>query len=392
MNLIPLVLIVLLIAFLTASDGLYYLAYALAGIGVLSRLWTRLVSTGIQVERRFDPHAFHGEQTAVDVLVTNRSRLPLLWLELHESLPLALHIPNFERWVVSLEPGEQTAIRYKLNCNRRGYYQLGPLRTRTGDFLQAARDREGAWPEDRFIVYPRIVPLTHLSIPSQLPFGTLASRERIFEDASRFFGVRDYDPGDSLRMINWKSSAHLDRLQVKRFQPAIALHTTIFLDLNTEAYNIYSRVNASEMGIVVAASLAAYLIERRQQVGLMLLGIDQMTELTGLTAVPPSHGREHLIRLLETLARANLAATTPLPATLPQMSAHLSWGSTAIVITSGEQPGLIPALLQIRRQGLNVLVIATDSMILFDPFQAQLKQIGIPAYRIIRESDMDVWR
>jgi uncharacterized protein (DUF58 family) len=311
---------------------------------------------------------------------------------LHESLPLALHIPSFERWVVSLGPGERTTVRYKLNCNRRGYYQLGPLRTRTGDFLQVAREHEGSSPGEPLIVYPRIIPLTHLSIPSQLPFGTLASRERIFEDTSRFFGVRDYDPGDSMRQINWKSSAHLDRLQVKRFQPAIALHTTIFLDLNTEAYNIYGRAGASEMGIVVAASLEDYMIERRQQVGLMLLGIDQMTGFTGLTTIQPAHGREHLIRVLETLARTDMAQTTPLPTMLPQMSAHLSWGSTAIVITSGEQPGLLPALLQIRRKGLNVLVIATDPMILFDTFKSQLKQVGIPAYRIIKESDMDVWR
>jgi len=392
MNLLPLFIIILAIAFLTSSDSLFYLAYVLGGIGLLTFVWMRQALSGVRSRRRFSARAFHGEEVAVELDVTNQGRWPLLWLRVHESIPLSLHVPNFEHRIVSLAPGEKTTLHYQLNCQRRGYYHLGPLWLETGDLLQLTANRQAVFDAEPFIVYPRVVPLRQLGLPSQLPFGNLPSRQRIFEDPSRFFGVRDYVPGDSLRRINWKSSARLRRLQVKRFQPAIALHTVILLDLNDEAYSLRGRAVGGEMGIVVAASIAAHLIERRQQVGLALLGRDQVTQYTGLQVISPAHGREHLMRILEALARAEMAPTAPLASVLPQVNAGLGWGSTAVVISPGESPHLVDSLLQMRRQGFHIMFIASDSQTPFRSLQGKLDQIGIPAYWVTREREMDVWR
>jgi uncharacterized protein (DUF58 family) len=229
-------------------------------------------------------------------------------------------------------------------------------------------------------------------MPSQIPYGSAASRQQIFQDPSRFFGVRDYAPSDSLRQIHWKSSARLDHLQTKRFEPAIALHALIILDLNREAYNIRSRATAGEMGIVVAASFAAYLIEHRHRVGLALLGRDEVSGAIGFQNIRLAHGRDHLMRLLEMLARAEMDATLPLPGLLTTASAGLSWGSTVIVIVPGNEPDLLRALLQMRRRGLFPVVIATDPLIPFAGLRDELKQVGIPALAVTQDSDMDLWR
>ena len=391
MNLLPLFIIILVIAFLTGSDSLFYLAYVMGGIGLLTIVWMQQSLLGVQSRRRFSARAFHGEEITVELDVANRGRWPLLWLRIHESIPLSLHVPNFEHRVVSLAPGEKTTLHYQLNCQRRGYYRLGPLKLETGDLLQLTPDKQVLFGAEPFIVYPRVVPLRKLGLPSQLPFGDLPSRQRIFEDPSRFFGVRDYVPGDSLRRINWKSSARAGRLQFKRFQPAIALHTVILLNLNDEAYSLRGRAAGGEMGIIVAASIAAHLIERRQQVGLALLGCDPVTEYTGLQVISPAHGRDHLMRMLEALARVEMAPTVPLTSVLPQANAGLGWGSTAVVI-SPASPHLVDALLQMRRQGFHVMFIATDSQTPFRHLQGELEQIGIPAYWVTHEREMDVWR
>lgn len=392
MNLLPIIIATVVIAFFTGSDALFYLTYALIAILLLSRWLPSHVLTNIHVVRHFTPRAFYGEQAVVNISVTNRGRLPVPWLHVHESIPIALHIPNFERRAVSLAPGERVTLSYVLNCSQRGYYHLGPLQLRTGDFFGVAPECQVDLTSDPFIVYPRIIPLRRLPLPSQLPFGSIAERRRIFQDPSRYFGLRDYQPSDSQRQINWKSSARTDQLQVKRFQPAIALDTMIFLDLNSQAYNVRSVTTASEMGIVIAASFAAHLIEQRQQVGLTLLAKDAVTDFVGLQTIRPSHGREHLMHVLEVLARADLAVTPALASLLPPASANLSWGSTAIVITPGNDSELLPALLQLQRQGLALLVVVTDAMAGLERLQDRLHQVGIPSQWVTEDREMDIWR
>ena len=392
MNLLPLLLAVLLAAFLTGSNSLFYLGYVLGGLALVTFVWMRQALLGLRTQRRYPARAFHGQELAAELVVSNQGRWPILWLRVHESLPLSLHVPNFVQRVVSLAPGEKTTIRYRLSCRRRGYYHLGPLSLRTGDFFDLTREREATLPGDTLIVYPRIVPLRHLGLPSQLPFGDLPSQQRIFEDPSRFFGVRDYQPGDSLRQINWKSSARADHLLVKRFQPSIALNTLIMLNLNVDEYSPRSRATAGEMGIVVAASIAAHLVEKRQSMGLAIVGMDAVTEKVGLQALPPIRGREHLMRLLEALARAEVASTLPFIQVLDQASANLGWGSTVIIVTPGASQHLVQACLQMRQRGFHIALVATDPYTPFSHLREQLDQIGVAAYWVTQEKDMDIWR
>ncbi|NJN84155.1 MAG: DUF58 domain-containing protein [Caldilineaceae bacterium] len=172
----------------------------------------------------------------------------------------------------------QADFRYDLYCKRRGYYAVGPMGLNTGDLFGFV---EAGWQENEPIfvtVYPQVLALPDLGLPSRSPFGILPSRQRMFEDPNRLAGVRGYETGDSLRRIHWKASAHEDTLLVKKFQPAIALNVTIVLDLNRNAYPYASVIGASEWAISVAASIASHFIKRRQPIGMLCNGIDSVVE------------------------------------------------------------------------------------------------------------------
>jgi uncharacterized protein (DUF58 family) len=158
-NLLPLLVAVIVLAFLTGSDSLFYLAYVLIGVWLLTAIWMRQALADLRLERRFPERAFHGEVVQARLVVRNQGRWPVLWLKLHESLPLELHVPNFEQCVVSLAPKERAALEYQLKCQRRGYYMLGPLSLQTGDYFDLTPRREATWLAQPFIVYPRVVPL-----------------------------------------------------------------------------------------------------------------------------------------------------------------------------------------------------------------------------------------
>jgi uncharacterized protein (DUF58 family) len=392
MNILPVLVAILLLAFATGSESLSYLAYFLAGLVLLSRFWVPHAARSLAAVRRFPPRAFFGEEVRVELEVLNRGRLPIPWLVIHESLPSVLRTPSIERRVVSLSAHEKTVLHYDLSCRRRGYYRLGPLSLRSGDLLSLAPDWEGRPADDSLIVYPQIIPLPKLQLPSQIPFGDLPTQTRFFEDPSRFFGLRDYQPGDSLRSVSWKNSARLSSLQVKRFQPAVALRTAVFLDLNCDSYALRSRPSAEDVGCTIAASIAARLLDLRQQVGLTVVGKDDMTGYSGLLNLPSARGREHLMRILEVLARARMESTEDLVTALPRASADWGSGTSVVVITSGGHPSLVDCCLQIHRRGFSVMLIATDAQVQFRTLQTGLATVGVPAHRITRHEELDLWR
>jgi len=98
------------------------------------------------------------------------------------------------------------------------------------------------------------------------------------------------------------------------------------------------------------------------------------------------------MRLLEILARAELASTAPFVEMLDQASAKLGWGSTVVIITPSESPHLVEATLQLRRRGVHVQLIVTDPLAAFQGLRGRLEQIGIPAFWVTQEKDLDVWR
>jgi uncharacterized protein (DUF58 family) len=395
-RILPFLVVLIAVAFFTKIDVFFYLLYALFGIHFLGRLWARRSIAAVTLQRRHDQRIFLGENLAVEVNVHNRSWLPVLWLRLADTVPADLMPGLAFRRVISLLPRERLALSYNLYGRRRGYYELGPLVGLGGDLLgtltHEIRQAEG----DSVIVYPKIVPLRELGFPSQSPFGTLPSRERIFEDPSRIQGVRDYQPGDSLRKMDWKTSARLGSLQVRRYEPAISLETAIFLNLAREDYAQAERYQATELGIVIAASLAVHLVEKRQAVSLASNGSDPLAQTPGVTPwLPLRKGRAHLMDLLDLLARIEVGAegqAQPFFDLLSRRSLGLPWGSTLLVVTAREVEGLMDALLALRRRGLVVILVLTapdrDSALTAQ----RADQIGVQALSIWSEKSLDVWR
>jgi len=267
------------------------------------------------------------------------------------------------------------------------------LDVQTGDFWGLFEGRTFRFEPQRLVVYPRIVPLTHLGLHSQVPVGDLQSHRRLTEDPSRIFGVRPYLVGDSLRKVNWKTTAKTGSLQVKRFQSSITLDAHLFLNLKQSDYSLRGMFTAIETGITVVASLAVHLSERRQTVGLTVFGLDPLIESMAAHTIPLRKGRAHLMQLLELLARIQKASSsTAFIQILQQSSAGLPWGTLSFVVTPSIEDDMFDVLLGLRRRGLQPVLILNQPGRNFRVVQAQAKQICVPCFRIERVKDMDVWR
>lgn len=389
---LPIVMLLLLVvAIVLRMDIVFYLVYVLAGSYGLARWWAARSLKYLQVSRRFTDHIFAGERSTVEISIENKSLLPAPWVRYDESAPVDLSGSGRLMHALALGPREKVQLHYELAGSQRGLYQVGPGRVAAGDLFGFA-DVTGRVDEARpLVVYPRVISLSAAPLTSRAPHGTIASRQPIFADPARVNGVRPYQPGDPVRSIDWKTSARAGGLQVKKTEPAVSLTTALFLDLHSPAYSRHLRYYAPEWAIVVAASLANYLVEQRQDVGLGSNGRDALTNAT-CWAIPPRPGRAHLMKLLEWLARVQLDETRPLTEWLPRATVNLAWGTTVVAITPSANEEMSATLHRLRRAGLNPVLIAIEPHAEFRVVSERCRRLGIAAHQVADEIELRRWQ
>jgi uncharacterized protein (DUF58 family) len=399
---ISLLSLILLAVFL-GEDFVLKVIYLLVGAYLIGGWWSRKAFANLHFSRHFIEHAFLNDEVPVSVEVSNQGWLPVLWLKLHESIPVGLSLDKNIQQVISLDPLGKARIQYRLQAHRRGYYRIGPLSASSGDLFGLFKDQRWEDSGSYLTVYPHIVPLASVKLPSWSPLGTLRHHQPIYEDPSRVKSKRDYISGDSMRRIDWKGSAAVGRLQVKQFEPSIALETCIFLNLHAPEYAQRGRLDTTELAIVVAASLAAWISAQKQPVGLVTNGIDPALDLSSglskgedrervFSTIPPAKGSGNLMRILETLARVQVAETLPAVERLRQEHGKLSWGTTLVLISGHMDEALFDELFQLRRHGLNIMLVPVGRISGFTGIQAKARSFHFPLYPVLTVRDLDMWR
>jgi uncharacterized protein (DUF58 family) len=383
--------LIILAAFFQA-DFVLIVLYLMAGAFFVSNWWSRRAAHSVTVQRSFTDHAFWGEKIPVRVQAKNLGFLPVVWMHLRDMLPLELAAEGATEEVVYLGPKSQVNFEYQLDCRKRGYYPVGPMNMFSGDLLGVSRQEHLLAEANHLIVFPKIIPLASLTLPTKSPLGTLRYTQPIFEDPTRVRGKRNYIAGDSMRRVDWKTSAATRQLQVKLYEPSIALETMILLNLNQTEYEIKDRYFAPELAIVVAASIANWVTRARQAVGLATNGFDPLSGGSSIISIPPRPGQMNLMRVLEALARAQLAESYPLVQLIQEEIARLPWGTTLIVLANQVSDDLFDGLFQARRNGLSATLILCGFVENFLQIQQRARYFNFPFFHFLNEQDLEIWR
>ena len=104
------------------------------------------------------------------------------------------------------------------------------------------------------VVYPNVLPLTRTPDARRLPEGPRSDRTSPFAD-DQPAGLRPYQPGDALRRIAWRASAHHQHLLVHELPPVRERATCLLVDLTLD--HCIDRTQGPERALSVAASLAS---------------------------------------------------------------------------------------------------------------------------------------
>ncbi len=386
-----LILLVFLASF-SQDSFVFNVVYLFAGAYLLGSYWNSRIMQAATFTRSFIDHAFPGETIPVTLELQNKSRFPAVWVQLQELVPLDIAATKAIHKIVTLPSHGKIKIDYELSPKRRGYYKVGPIQFSSGDLLGLIEIKQREGQPHYLTVYPKVYPLTRFKIPSRSPLGNLKHEQPIFEDPSRPIGKRDYIAGDSQRRIDWKASASAGRLQVKLFEPSIALESIIFLNLNSEEYPLKTRFFATEMAISLAASIANWMISQKQSVGMVTNGFDILTDHATPLPLPPRKGRTHLMRLLETLARIQTSDNEPFQSLVHQNRFNLSWGTTMIIITGQADEPLFNEIFAAKKTGLDVVLVLCGEVTGLQEIKRNANFVKLPLYYFLDERDLESWR
>src|ERR1700740_3696269 len=107
-----------------------------------------------------------------------------------------------------------------------------------------------------------------------------------------FSEVREYQPGDEVRSIDWNVTARMQRPYVKRYIEERELTVMLAVDVSgSERFGTRKRFK-SELASELAAVLAMSAIRNNDRVGALLF-TDRIEHV-----VPPRKGRRHALRLM----------------------------------------------------------------------------------------------
>lgn len=369
--------------------ALFFLASGIA------RLWSHFALQRLEYSRHLSSNrVFFGETIFLETRLANRKMLPLPWVQIEDEVPDAVEFSK-GNLSASYKPSRQVLSeflsltwyhritrRYPIRCLKRGYFPFGPASIRSGDLFGFFQKEVEEEKPDYLMVYPRILPLESLGIPSRRPFGDLSIRRHLFQDPVRATGIRDYVPGDPLRHIHWKATARLQRMQSRVFEHTTTVDLALFLDARTEEPPLWGRSEQLlETAAIAVASMASYAIREGYSIGLY---VNEPYSLTGrMIKLPPSGNQSQLLHVLEALAQIQGWPLVTMQQLLNREAPNLPWSTTVTVVTAVPTPALLASLRRFRAAGRRM------ALVIIGERGADVRLEGIPVYRV---SDEVYWR
>lgn len=371
-----LTLIALVGALQTGRALLYNITYLLALLIIISFLWAFLNINSVRFSRTTRTFRTQvGRPLEERFTVQNNSFVPVLWLEVRDFSQLPGH---FSSHVISgLAPRGEYYWRATTVCQKRGRYQLGPIRINTSDpFGLFPMQRQDVQTRN-VVVYPMTVDILDFALPLGVLSGGDALRRRTHYITTNAAGVRDYAPGDSFSRIHWRSTARRDRLIVKEFEldpladiwviPDMAVygHITprggdeeLFVSpgdlpgwMRRKEFTLPA--STEEYTVTIAASLAQFFLRRDRAVGMLAYG--QSNEV-----IQPDRSERQLNRILETLAVLRAEGKIPLHEVVNGEIHFFPRGTTLLVVTPDSDETWATTARQLTRRGLRVVTVLVN--------------------------------
>jgi hypothetical protein len=239
-------------------------AVLLLGLALERRIyrdrWMQGLSASLQFEQK---GIYEGESGVLAEVVENRGRLPLTMLKCKFQTARILFFGResgnattdkfYRNDVFQIGSGERVTRRLKFTALKRGYVEITDMDLVSSDLFLTVQFVGSTEVYADFYVYPSAIDTPEFQNAFiQMDFLRTATR-RTMEEPFSFRGIREYQPFDEVRNINWKASARTEDLLVN-----LRDYTTsrpVHLYLNLEDTGILKREDGQEGCFRIASGI-----------------------------------------------------------------------------------------------------------------------------------------
>jgi uncharacterized protein (DUF58 family) len=261
--------------------------------------------TSFEVERQVEPQLSLGTENPVR-LVTRSAHVWPWQVTVHDEPPTGMP-HDFGDVTLKSKPGVRHTITYHLNPRARGDYRFGDIWVRVRGRLGLTMRQRRIPAAEGIKVYPNIAETAKFTLMARR--GRLQQAgiraARLVGAGREFESLREYQPDDEYRRIDWKASAHRGKLISRQYEVERSQNVILVLDVGRTMMAEIDGIAKMDYAVNAALLLAYVATLSDDKVGLLVFAD------TVQTWIPPRKGRAQVYRILDALYNAQSRRAEP---------------------------------------------------------------------------------
>ncbi|MDG5473902.1 DUF58 domain-containing protein [Jeotgalibacillus sp. ET6] len=285
-----------------------------------------------------------GSRVTVTIQLNRKFPIPLFYLVVEDQVSTSFFSTAEISQVKKLiYPGFKQSIKlqYEFENLPRGEHHFTSTDLKTGDFLGIFQKSKKIEAADTILVYPSYVPMTYQPIQVQYDQGVASTDVKIQRDTTMATGLREYQPGDRVSWIHWKSFARTNDLMTKEFEERKSHDVCLILDRTPSPL--------FEDLVSFIASLSRAVLKKGAQAGYISSG-------NTVQRVPVKNGDHHQRQIDYQLAKVQADSEAPFNDAIKKEISRMSQSVVLLVVTSSLTRELVQQLHDYSRNNSAVAV------------------------------------
>lgn len=226
---------------------------------------------------------WEGQESTLSEILENQKKLPLTMLKVKFQTDRHLLFADtkgsrttdkfYRNDIFQIGALEKVTRVLRFTAGRRGYYTIAEADLVASDlFLTAQYTATADIGHCSLYVYPK--PFSHPEFRQSLKqlSGQVLTKRHLQEDPFEYRGIREYQPQDDLKSINWKATARTGEFKVNQKNYTAEKSVRIFINL--EDTGILKKEDCVEASLQIATALLLLFLEQGMQVAVYCNGVD----------------------------------------------------------------------------------------------------------------------